>query len=64
MDQIKKLDDVHDTDFNAIAVKRRLRTLTLKINEIIETVNALTAEYDEEHSDEDDVEDVSKLKLK
>ena len=59
MYQIEKLDDVHDTNFNAIDVKRKLREIALKINEIIDLVNALSKEYD--NSVEADIDDIRKI---
>ena len=59
---IEKIDDVHDTNFNAVDMKRKIREISLKINEIIDVVNALTAEYDEVNDQE--IDDISKINVK
>ena len=59
---IEKMDDVHDTNFNAVDMKRKIREISLKINEIIDVVNALTAEYDEVNDQE--IDDISKINVK
>lgn len=62
MKQIEKIDDVHDTNFNAVDMKRKIREISLKINEMIDVINALTTEYDDVMDRE--INDLSKIDVK
>lgn len=60
--EIEKLDTVIDTNFNRVDVARKIRLLSLKINEIIDVVNSMNV--NEIDDDEDDELTLNDIKLK
>ena len=62
--EIEKLDTSLDTNFNKIDVARKIRMLSLKINEIIDVVNSMNVKELEDDDDEDVVIKESDLKNK
>lgn len=63
MDKIDKINEIHDTNFNAVDVKRKLRIMSAKINEIIDVVNELVDDTEEEIDNDDIIENPSSLKI-
>ena len=63
MDKIDKINDLYDTNFNAVDVKRKLRIMSAKINEIIDVVNELVDDTEEEIDNDDIIENPSSLKI-
>ena len=65
MDQIEKLDDSKSFGFNRKELEREIRTLRLKINEVIDTMNELLESpfMDDEDDDEEDDEDFVVVKV-
>lgn len=63
MDKIDKINDLYDTNFNAVDVKRKLRIMSAKINEIIDVVNELVDDTDEETDVDDIIDNPSSLKI-
>lgn len=60
--EIEKLDTTIDTNFNRVDVARKIRLLSLKINEIIDVVNSMNV--NEIDDDEDDELTLNDIKLK
>ena len=64
MDKIDKINDTHDTNFNAVDVKRKLRVMSAKINEIIDIVNEMIDDTEEDNDIDDIIDNPSSLNFK
>lgn len=55
--KIEKLDEVNDVNFNAVDMKRCVRVMTAKINQLIDVINMMQEEPYTDDLDEDDDKD-------